>query len=73
MSDPDPPCYSPAAIPFPGKQPQRSHGWYKEAVRIQATRVRYGLGAVVMPQRNKATLTKHKDGAWPAAGAGARA
>ena len=74
MSDPDPPCYSPAATAFlvgdmPGKQPQRSHCWYKEAVRIQETLVRYGLGAVVMPQRNKAPLTKHKDGAWPAAGA----
>lgn len=70
----DPPNYSPAAIAYlggdmPGKQPQRSHSWYKEAVRIQSTLVRYGLGAVVMPQRNKVPQQKHKGGAWPAAGA----
>ena len=47
MSDPDPPCYSPAAIAYlggdmPGKQPQCSHSWYNEAVRLQATLIRYG-------------------------------
>lgn len=52
---------------MPGKQPQRSHFWYEEAVRLQATLTRHGLGAVVMPQRNKAPMVAHKGGAWPAA------
>ena len=74
MSDPDPPCYSPAAIAYlggdmPGKQPQCSHSWYNEAVRLQATLIRYGLGAVVMPQKKKAPMVAHKGGAWPAASA----